>query len=118
MSITETTAAPSPPLPTFPHTAYGVNLTWLGEDGGMAAQGHVPDARFVAACNHMARSLGLRNVFDDPLLVLDDVLGAVIRVWAVATEPPHRGGECEWWVSWADVTERTPGAFPLTVLWP
>lgn len=112
--MSTTTAAPL--SPTFPHTAYGVNLTWLGEEGGMAAQGHIPDRRFVAACNHMARSLGLRNVFDDRRLVLDDVLGDVIRVWAVATEPPHSAEE--WWISWHDVTEQTPGAFPLTVLWP
>jgi hypothetical protein len=110
-----TTAAP--PQPTFPHTAYGVSVTWLGEDGGMAAQGHIPDLRFLAACNHMARKdIGLRNIWDDPCLTVDDALGAVIRVWAVAIDPPHDGEE--WWVSWGGITEQTPGAFPLTVLWP
>jgi len=104
------------PQPDFPSTAYGVRLTWLGEDGGMAAEGHVPLLRFVAACNRVARTeCGLRNLADERGFALDDVLDVVRHVWAV-TVPPE--GWCEWAVSWQDVTKETPGAIPLTVYWP
>lgn len=114
---TMTEAEPAPPQPTFPHTAYGVELSWLGEDGGMVALGHIPDQRFVAACNHLARSVGLSGLFDDHLMAFDDVLPAVTRPWAVAAEPRGRGSE--WAISWhSSITSETPGAFPVTVLWP
>ena len=111
-----TEATTAPPQPKFDHTAYGVEVSWLGEDGGMVALGHIPDQRFVAACNHLARSLGLSGIFDDPLMTFDDVLGAVIRPWAVAVEPD--GGGWEWAISWHGITSETPSAFPVTVLWP
>jgi hypothetical protein len=104
------------PAPTFPHRAYGVGVTWFGEDGGMAAHGHIPDLRFVAACNHLARKeAGLRNIWDDSCAELDDVLPAVTRIWAVPVPPSGRG--FEWEVTWHGITEQTPGAIPLTVLW-
>lgn len=108
---------PDYPKPDFPHHAYGVDLTWLGEDGGMAARGHIPDLRFAAACNHLARGFGGANIYDDRSLSLEEVLGDVIRVWAVPADPALYG-EDGWAVTWHDVTEQTPGAFPLTVLWP
>ena len=105
------------PPPMFTYGAYGVEVDGFGEDGGYVARGHVPDLRFVAACNHMARTiLGLRNVFDDPLLTLDDVLPAVSRVWAVSTDPVPDG--YDWAVRYGGITEDTPGAFPITVLDP
>jgi hypothetical protein len=117
MTTTETTAAP-PPLPTFSRTPYGVDVTWFGEDGGMVSPGHVPDMRFIAACNHLARKdAGLRNIWDDPSARLDETLALVLRLWAVSVGP-ERFGYGEWAVTTHDVTGQTPGAFPLTVLWP
>jgi hypothetical protein len=105
------------PQPHFPYRAYGVDMAWVGEDGGMAACGHVPDLRFVAACNHLARKeAGLRNIWDDPSATLEETLGDVIRVWAVPADPAKYASD--WAVTWHGVTEHTPGAFPLTVLWP
>jgi hypothetical protein len=98
--------------PTFPHRAYGVDLTWYGEEGGMAARGHVPDLRFAAACNHLARTeASLVNVFDDPKASLDDFLCHVRREWAVPVEPE---GDDEWRVRTWGITERTPGAIRIT----
>jgi hypothetical protein len=113
-TVTET--EPAPPQPTFPHTAYGVELSWLGEDGGMVAKGHIPDLRFIAACNHLARKdIGLSNIWDDPCAQLDDALKVVIRAWAIPTQPCHG---FEWEIAWHGITEQTPGAIPITVLWP
>lgn len=112
------TQATTPAPPTFTHRAYGVDLDWFGEDGGMAAQGHVPDLRFIAACNHMARSVGWRNAFDSISTTLDEALAIVTRVWATPIDPP---GVSEWGVYYgSDNTESTPGAIPMTLLvaWP
>lgn len=105
------------PPPAFEHRAYGVQLTWFGEDGGMAAAGHVPDLRFIAACNHLARKdAGMRNIWDDPAPDLETTLAAVSRVWAVPIDP---GGEFDWAVNYhSGITGQTPGAIPLTVLLP
>ena len=100
--------------PTFTHHAYGVDVEWFGDEGGMAAHGHIPDLRFLAAANHLARSIGLRNVWDDPCILLDDVRAAIERLWVVPIAPYDP--DCEWMVTWKDVTEQTPGAIPLTVL--
>lgn len=106
------------PAPEFPHHAYGLDLTWLGDEGGMAARGHVPDLRFIAGCNHLARTEAkLMNIWHDPCATLDDTLSAVIRVWAVPADPGRYYAD-EWAITWHNVTEQTPGAIPITVLWP
>lgn len=107
------------PLPTFSHMAYGIQVEWFGEDGGMVAWGHVPDLRFIAACNSLARKVaGIRNIWDDPAATVEDVLGDTTRVWAVPADPRKYGDPDCWAVTYGGITEDTPGAFPLTVLLP
>jgi hypothetical protein len=116
---TTETEAPEIPQPTFPHHAYGVDLTWIGEDGGMAARGHIPDLRFVAACNHLARTeAGQRNVWgDDRITALEDVLAEVSRGWALPIDPED--SHFEWAIRYdSQITEQTPGAIPVTTLIP
>src|SRR5579875_2878491 len=104
------------PAPVFSHHAYGVDVTWLGENGGMAARGHVPDLRFIAACNHLARTeAGLLNIFDRSVR-LGDAIAQINRIWAVPIDPAGSGSD--WAIRWGDVTGHTPGAFPLTVITP
>lgn len=118
MTTTET-EAPEIPEPTFPHHAYGVDLTWFGDEGGMIARGHVPDLRFVAACNHLARTeAGLSNIWDDRAVMLKDALAEVRREWAVPIDPGGFGSDWEWAIRYGGVTEQTPGAFPITTLCP
>jgi hypothetical protein len=113
MEITE--AEKVIPQPEFRHHAYGVDLSWLGEDGGIVASGHIPPLRFIAACNHMARTdVGLMNIWDDPCARVADVIEMIDHRWAVAVDPHVR--EWEWSISWHKVTERTPGAMPVTLL--
>ena len=84
----------------------------------MAARGHIPDLRFVAACNHLARvECGLTNIWDDRTATLDDVLSEAVRGWALPIAPmdPH----FEWAIDISSrITEQTPGAFPVTTLMP
>ena len=104
------------PQPTFSHRAYGVQVEWFGQDGGMVALGHIPDLRFIAACNNLARKVaGIRNIWDDPSAELEDVLAEVVRIWAVPADP---GRYDDWAVTWHGITEQTPGAIALTVLDP
>ena len=117
MTTTET-EAPEIPQPTFPHHAYGVNVTWLGDEGGMIARGHIPERRFIAACNHLARvECGLTNIWDEHTATLDEALAMVARDWAVPTAPADFGGDFEWAVSLA-ADEHTPGAIAVTTLLP
>jgi hypothetical protein len=104
------------PQPTFEHRAYGVDLTSFGEEGGYAAQGHVPERRFLAACNHLARtSLGWGNAADDKSESAEGWLVYAAHVWALPEEPPHPD-ENEWWVRYdSSVTADTPGAIPMTI---
>lgn len=119
MTTTEA-EAPGIPQPTFPNHAYGVYLTWFGGNGGMAACGHIPDLRFLAACNHLARVEGLmRNIVDEPFARLDDVLVRVQRCWAVPVSPDEAepGDDYDWYADLGrDITEETPGAIAITVL--
>lgn len=111
---TERAAAP----PTFPYKAYGVSLNWIGEDGGMVAERHVPFRRFVAACNCVSRKeLRIRNLADDRDATLDDILVYVTHQWALPITS-SRAGEFEWEVRLHDVTADTPGALPVTLFWP
>jgi hypothetical protein len=107
------------PAPDFPHRAYGTHVDWLGDEGGMIAKGHVPDFRFVAACNHLARTdAGLCNMWDDRSVTLEDVLALVTRCWAVPIDPARFSG-FEWAVDLAStITAETPGAIPVTVVIP
>jgi hypothetical protein len=108
--------APEIPQPTFPHRAYGVGVTSFGEEGGYMAQGHVPGPRFLAACNHLARTeLGLRNACDDTWERAEMWLLNVEHVWAVPVDPAECNDEFAWAVDWSDATKDTPGAIPVTV---
>lgn len=55
--MTTTTAeTPALPNPEHGHTAYGITVYPLGEDGDLIiAFGHQDKQRFLAACNHYAR---------------------------------------------------------------
>jgi hypothetical protein len=101
------------PAPSFPFTAYGVRLSTFGEDGGAAAEGHVPLLRFVAACNRIARENDLISLANGYKVSVEEILGYVRHVWAVPEWPQVPGWS--WQVSWAGVTEATPGAIPLTI---
>ena len=104
-------------LPAFGHHAYGVDLTWVGEDGEIVAHGHVPPLRFIAAANHLARTeWGLTNIRDNEHVLLSRVLADVRHGWAVDDREMATAEGCDWWVRWGDATEATPGAFPITWL--
>jgi hypothetical protein len=65
-----TTTAPETPTlpnPEHGHTAYGVTVYALGEDGDLVvAFGHQDKQRFLAACNHYARiACGMASLTDD-----------------------------------------------------
>jgi hypothetical protein len=110
---TGVTTAEIPKL-TFDHHAYGVEVDWFGEDGGMRARGHIPDLRFIAACNHLARAVGWRNILDSYSATLDEVLVHVTRVWATPIAPP---GGSEWGIYYArGNTAPPPGGIPMTLL--
>ena len=102
--------------PTFTHHAYGVDVEWFGDEGGMVARGHVPDFRFIAACNHMARTqTQLLNIWDDPSTTLDYVLARIGRRWGLPIDP----ADSDWALRYdQNVTEQTPGAIAITVLRP
>ena len=103
------------PQPSFAHRAYGVDLTSFGEEGGYAARGHVPEYRFLAACNHLGRSMGLPNASGDKHDSAESWLVYAARIWAVPEEPPWPD-EHDWWVRYdSTVTADTPGAIPMTV---
>lgn len=116
--MTETTT--EIPQPTFTHHAYGVDVEWFGDEGGMIARGHVPDLRFVAACNHLARTQAhLTNIWDDPAVSLDDVLVRVVRHWGLPIDPGGPSPDFEWALNYGrDITEQTPGAIAITTLMP
>jgi hypothetical protein len=101
------------PEPCFPFRAYGVHLSIFGEDGGVAAEGHVSLLRFVAACNRMARENGLISLADVYGVSVEEVLESIQYVWAVPEQP--QSPDREWQVRWAGVTKATPGAIPLTI---
>lgn len=105
------------PQPSFPHFAYGVGTSWFDDEGGVIAQGHIPDLRFVAACNHLARTeTGLVNIWDDRRATLDETLSSIRRCWAIPIDPADLSSDYEWAVRYA--TEQTPGAIAVTVLTP
>lgn len=104
------------PQPTFGHHAYSVDVTWFGDEGGYIARGHIPELRFIAACNHLARKeLGLHNMVDESHPELEDLLTGVSHIWAVPSDPAEFGGEFEWAIQYGGITGDTPGAMPVTV---
>jgi hypothetical protein len=110
------------PQPTFTHRAYGVDVEWFGDEGGMIARGHVPELRFIAACNHMARAhtnANLANLWDDRSVTLDDALVEVNRCWALPVDPAEDYPGSEWVLRYDQaITEQTPGAIAVTILAP
>lgn len=103
------------PEPTFHHRAYGVEVTSFGEEGGYAARGHVSEMRFLAACNHLGRSMGLGNAAGDKSATADEWLVYAAHVWALPEEPPWPD-EHEWYVRYdSTVTADIPGAIAMTV---
>jgi hypothetical protein len=63
---TTTPETPTLPNPDHGHTAYGVTVYALGEDGDLiVAFGHQDKQRFLAACNHYARvDCGMASLTD------------------------------------------------------
>lgn len=110
--MTTTTETRTPPPPTFPYKAHGVSLTWIGDEGAMMAEGHVPLVRFIAACNHMARNdAKLPNMLDYPEATLEDALEGAKHCRVVPVDDPGT----DWCVKY-NATAETPGAIPVT-LW-
>ena len=96
-------------------------MEWFGDEGGMIARGHIPDLRFVAACNHLARTEGrLVCIWDDPAVSLDDALTQVTHCWGLPIDPIECSDDsAEWAVRYDQgITEETPGAIAITVLAP
>ena len=112
--MTENTTTMKPAPPTFPYRAYGVSLTWIGDEGGIMAEGHISFRRFAAAANHMARRAGeVCNLADDRNIAFEDVLGDITHRWALPIPADH---DDEWRVDLGSrVTADTPGAIPVTL---
>lgn len=109
--MTAPTEIRTPPPPTFPYKAYGVSLTWMGDEGEIMAEGHVPLVRFIAACNHMARKdAHIRNIMDSDDATLEGALYGAKHCWVL---PVHDPGN-EWCVKF-NATAETPGAIPVTI---
>ena len=105
--------------PEFDHRAYGLALTPLGDEGVIIAEGHVPARRFIAACNHMARTaMSLTGLIDGiEFESMGDIYGEVAHRWVLPIPNPH--GEPEWYVRYdSRVTADTPGAVAVTMWGP
>jgi hypothetical protein len=126
-----------PDLPVFDQTAYGVQVSWVGDENETIAHGHINPLRFLAACNKLARDAGLANIADDKQARVEDLVERIWHRWAVRapkckcpgrkpTEMCRLGHDIDpdpeqwylWCGMWAPpgmvVTENTPGAFPVT----
>lgn len=121
--------------PTHPELAgfktyYGIQVSYIGEDGAMIALGHHDRRVTIAAMNRHARlDCGLANMLDDPRATYDDVEGWLHERWAV--ELTDRCRECDddpacrecqalrarpegvWCLQWS--TEAADGSFPVMI---
>ncbi|RSS59841.1 hypothetical protein [Streptomyces sp. WAC01280] len=98
-------------------TYFGIPVVYFGEDGDMLALGHHTPRRALAAFNRHARSIGLRNVADDPQAEAEDWLDAISQTWLVFTRPNPAEGDDPDYVWYAvPATAETPNAMPVTLL--
>jgi hypothetical protein len=99
-------------LPTVPggHTAYGITVHELGEDGDLIiAFGHHDIRRFFAACNHLVRTVwGGKHLGDEYETSWDDMRAQLNHTWATFQPDPDE----EWFLRDAD--KGAPGAMPIT----
>lgn len=128
-----TSAAPD--LHSF-ETYYGLQVSYVGEDGDVIILGHHHDhpLRVIAALNRHAREVsGLTNLLDDRRADVEDLAGFLQETHAVLIEscddedlhddymgtdgfcPRCRElAEADWWIEW-NHTAGDPGAFPVTM---
>lgn len=104
-------ATQTPELPTMPgHTAYGITVHELGEDGDcIIAFGHHSKRRFFAACNHFARTVwGIDGLANGPGIPWDVMSGDIFHdhVYLDDEDPD------DWSISYT--AESAPGALPIT----
>ena len=72
--------------PEFPHSAYGVQLSTYGEEGGMIAPGRVDPMRFIAACHKIYRTAGEALFLDGADAA--DALEVVEYCWLIPVPVP------------------------------
>lgn len=99
------------PNPPGGHTVYGITVYPLGDEGTeIAAFGHHDKRRFLAACNHYARTIcGLANLTDNRRDTAAGVL-ADIEHQTVLFDPAGDEGFA-WWLRWDEEfasSEATP----------
>ncbi|HEY9354516.1 MAG TPA: hypothetical protein VIP28_14735 [Nocardioides sp.] len=98
------TTEPAPSADTFGGEVYeGVRISEEGEGEHVWSYGHVSPAAMAKAVT--AYDLDMLGELDASTTGPSEVR----NVWAVLTQ----GGD---WITWKDVTEDTPNAFPLTVV--
>lgn len=105
--------------PAMPFTAYGVELSQIGEDGSWIALGHVDARRMVAAMRKVGRSLygrGARSASEDTFGSFSDVADLFEipeRKRATFVEHP----ECGWWCDGSAEAQAHPRAVAVTMWW-
>lgn len=111
------TMPPVPPRPCPPggHTAYGVTVHEIGEDGECIIAFGPPDVRrFFAACNHLARTVwGWPNLADEHEARWKDTKAAIFQIQAWFDDRPHDG--CEWDLHLMRPEGRTDEPVPVTM---
>ena len=114
------TALPTPatalPNPASGHTAYGVTVHEIGEDGEcIVAFGHHDIRRFAAACNHLARVVwGWPNLADDFDAAWEDTEDAITHGVAWFDGQPSNG-DWEWELLWERPAGRDDEPVPVTM---
>jgi hypothetical protein len=102
-------------LPNVPggHTAYGITVHELGEDGDLiVAFGHHNKRRFFAACNHFARTVwNIENLAGGTDITWDVISKDISQTHVLLDdEDPD-----EWSIVYVDAD--APGAIPITKWW-
>jgi hypothetical protein len=105
------------PEPEMEATHFGIPVVYFGEDGDMLALGHHTPRRALAAFNRHARSIGLRNVADDPQAEAEDWLNEITQTWLVFSRPnPDEGDDPDFIWYAVPASADTPHAVPVTLL--
>ena len=109
---------PNPPLPALSRKefedgcGYAFRGIWLCEDDDgnyVYAYGHADKATYASAVNDLDAEM-IGNATDDPYTADD-----VHHLWAVTLKPADDPDG--WLITWPDdVTDQTPGSFPMTVV--
>lgn len=105
------------PNPEGGHTAYGVTVYEVGEDGEcIVAFGHHDTRRFIAACNHMARTVwGYRDLSGDTGdATYEDTEAEVIQTTGWFDDQPTNG-DWEWELHVIRPEGRTDDPVPVTM---